>query len=239
MNLIELCRRAWQQLLPSPCLWCSLPVRQHHFMLCEACRSALPDFPYALCHFNLLFLPAVGAGLGQTDFQHLLSLSWYQQPYQYWISRWKFQQDPFAGLLLQQEFSALLQRYQQQHPLPDAITYVPMATSRERQRGFNQARLLAESAARTLQLPLLHCLERSRFTRPQLGLTRQQRLLNLQQAFRVTTAAPLPKHLALVDDVVTTGSTANQLCQLLKRHGVQQISLWTLAVTPTEHHSSV
>jgi ComF family protein len=238
MPWLDRCRQLWQLLLPSPCLWCSLPVTQHQFLLCQHCRQALPGFSYDLCHYNLLFLPAVHAGLPQTSFDRLLSLGWYQQPYQHWISRWKFQRDPFAGELLRQEFSSLLQQYRQSQALPDAITYVPMAAGRERQRGFNQAKLLAETAANTLQLPILHCLQRCRNTTAQLGLGRSQRRKNLQQAFSLSQQTELPQHLALVDDVVTTGSTADQLCRLLKRHGVQQVSLWTLTVTPAGRHSS-
>ena len=237
MDPLNLLRAGWQRLLPSPCLWCSLPVIHHHFMLCQACRSALPQFPYQLCHFNLLFLPAVQQGLPQCQFDRLLSLGWYQQPYQHWISRWKYQQDPYAGALLQQEFCALLQRYQQSQPLPQALVYVPMAPARERQRGFNQARVLAESAAKSLGIPLLHCLQRCRTTAPQQGLNRQQRLANLRQAFRLIDTQ-LPPKLALIDDVVTTGSTANQLAQLLRAAGVTELSLWTLAVTPASTHSS-
>lgn len=238
MSWLERCRQIWQLVLPSPCLWCSLPVSQHHFMLCQHCRQALPRFSYQLCHYNLLFLPAVHSGLPTPQFDRLLSLGWYQQPFQHWISRWKFQQDPFAGELLQQEFAALLTAYRQSQPLPDAITYVPMAAARERERGFNQAKLLAETAANTLQLPLLDCLKRCRETKTQLGLSRTQRKNNLRQAFELSHPTPLPKHLALIDDVVTTGSTADQLCQLLKQHGVKQVSLWTLAVTPEGRHSS-
>lgn len=239
MSFVTRLRWVWQQLLPSPCLWCMLPVQDHQHLLCADCQQALPQLPYQLCHYNLLWLPAVRAGLPDTHFDRLLSLGWYQLPYQHWIRRWKFHSDMFAAELLQQLFQELLLRYQQQgQPLPDAIVYVPMTAKKERQRGFNQAKILAECAAQLLQIPLLEVLKRDKDAPSQVGLNRQQRQQNLAGAFRLTLTEPLPGHLVLIDDVVTTGSTANQLALLLKQQGVTQLSVWTLAVTPDADHSS-
>lgn len=239
MHFVNKLRWLWQALLPSPCMWCSMSVQQHHALLCTECKKALPQLPYQLCHYNLLWLPAVSAGLPVAHFDSLLSLGWYQLPYQHWIRRWKFHGDLFAAALLKQEFEALLLQYQQTGlPLPEAIVYVPMSAKKERKRGFNQAKILAEGAARQLQIPLLHVLSRSKETISQVGLTRQQRQQNLTGAFQLLSTESLPAHLALIDDVVTTGTTANQLALLLKQHGVSQLSLWTLAVTPQADHSS-
>ncbi|WP_423188087.1 ComF family protein [Alishewanella sp. d11] len=239
MNLVNKVRQLWQLLLPSPCLWCSLAVADHQQLLCADCQQALPALPYEVCHYNLLWLPAVSSGLAVVHFDSLLSLGWYQLPYQHWIRRWKFQGDPFAAALMQQQFQILLLRYAAAgQPLPEAIVYVPMHAQKEHQRGFNQARILAESAAKQLQIPLLDVLKRSKETVSQVGLNRQERLRNLTGAFQLVTTTPLPAHLALVDDVVTTGTTANQLAILLRQHGVTQLSLWTLAVTPQADHSS-
>ncbi|GGW68762.1 ComF family protein [Alishewanella tabrizica] len=239
MPLLNQLRWIWQQCLPSPCLWCQLPVDHHQQLLCPYCQQALPQLPYELCHYNLLWLPAVRAGLTDTAFERLLSVGWYHLPLQHWIRRWKFHGDHFAGELLQQLFIALLQQYQQrQLPLPDAIMYVPMTPKKQRKRGFNQAQLLAECAATFLQLPLLHELKRNKDSPSQVGLNRQQRQQNLAGVYSLSKPSVLPKHIAIVDDVVTTGTTANQLARLLKQQGVTALSLWTLAITPQADHSS-
>ncbi|GAB2927897.1 hypothetical protein GCM10027181_28540 [Rheinheimera gaetbuli] len=192
----------------------------------------MPQLPYSLCHYNLLWLPQVAQGLKKPRFDQLLSVSLYQQPYRHWLQSWKFSNDEAAGELLQQQFSALLAQYHSAgQRLPDAIVYVPMHPSRQRKRGYNQAQLLAQTAASQLQLPLLHILQKSRRLPPQVGLSRKQRQRNLRQSFTLKSYSNLPLHLALVDDVVTTGATANEVCRLLRRHGVRQISLWTVAVT--------
>lgn len=208
-------------------------------MLCHACQQALPHFPYQLCHYNLLWLPAVSSGLSTLHFQQLLSLSWYQLPYQHWITRWKFHADHYAESVLLIQFQQLLLAYKANtSALPDAIVFVPMSAAKERKRGFNQAKVLAQAAANTLQLPLLDVLQRSKHTTAQVGLNRQQRRHNLAGAFSLTNNIKLPAHVAIVDDVITTGATANQLCRLLQKHGVTQLSVWTLAVTANPDHSS-
>lgn len=218
--------------MPSSCLWCSLPVQSATRQLCTACQLALPQLPYRLCHYNLLWLPQVALGLKKPRFDQLLSVSLYHQPYQHWLQRWKFSGDEAAGELLQQQFAALLAEYHSAgQRLPDAIVYVPMHPARQRKRGYNQALLLAQAAAMQLQLPLLHILHKTQRLPPQVGLSRKQRQRNLHQSFSLNTDSSLPAHLALVDDVVTTGATANEVCRLLRRHGVRQISLWTVAVT--------
>lgn len=225
-------QQLWHLLLPTPCLWCSLPVQQFDRQLCTACQQALPQLPLALCHYNLLWLPQVARGLTKPRFDELLSVSYYHQPYQHWLQRWKFARDYSAGDLLQQQFAVLLQQYRQhQNTLPQAIVYVPMHSRKLRQRGFNQAELLARVAARQLQLPILPLLQRRQYQTAQVGLSRKQRQRNLRAAFSLPKTTVLPQRIALVDDVVTTGATANEICRLLRRHGARHISLWTVAVT--------
>ncbi|MGP9799428.1 ComF family protein [Rheinheimera sp. NSM] len=230
--LMRQLQQLWHLLLPTPCLWCSLPVQRFDRQLCTACQQTLPQLPLALCHYNLLWLPQVARGLTKPGFDELLSVCYYRQPYQHWLQRWKFARDYSAGDLLQQQFAAVLQQYQQyKHTLPQAIVYVPMHSRKLRQRGFNQAELLAGVAARQLQLPILPLLQRRQYHTAQVGLTRKQRQRNLKTAFSLPKTTMLPERIALVDDVVTTGATANEICRLLRRHGARHISLWTVAVT--------
>ena len=231
-SAIRLLQQGWHLLMPSACLWCSLPVHSATSQLCSACQHALPQLPYRLCHYNLLWLPQVANGLKKPGFDQLLSVSLYQHPYQHWLQQWKFFTDEAAGELLQQQFCAVLAEYHNAgQRLPDAIVYVPMHPARQRKRGYNQAQLLAQAAASQLKLPLLHSLQKTRRQPPQVGLSRKQRQRNLRHSFSLNPDISLPAHLALVDDVVTTGATANEICRLLRRHGVRQISLWTVAVT--------
>lgn len=226
-------QKIWHWLLPTPCLWCSLPVQHFKRQLCNACQHALPELPYQLCHYNLLWLPSVARGLAKPGFNALLSVGYYQQPYQHWLQRWKFGQDYAAGDLLQQQFTALMRQYQQHNnTLPEAIMFVPMHASKQRKRGFNPAQVLAQAAAAQLHIPLLPLLTRPKRQQAQVGLDRKQRQRNLRNAFVLLPNSVIPARIALVDDVITTGATANELCKILRRHGAEHISLWTVAVTP-------
>ncbi|MDX1676334.1 ComF family protein [Arsukibacterium sp.] len=230
-------RRCWHLLLPAQCIWCSLPraAAEHH--LCSFCQQALPVLPYQLCHYNLLLLPAISRGLQNAKFDRLLCLALYQQPYQHWISRWKYATDLAAGELLLQQMCLLLTHCSNNMPLPQALTYVPLHWRKHQQRGFNQAQLLAEALGQQLQIPVLALFNKSA-SLSQRGLNRRQRLSNLQQSFSLTPqAADLPCHVAVIDDVITTGATANALARLLRRAGVTTISIWTLAVTPAADYS--
>jgi Predicted amidophosphoribosyltransferases len=114
----------------------------------------------------------------------------------------------------------------------DAVAFVPMDPWRERRRGYNQARLLAEPVAALLGVPLLPgALRRARRAPAQVGLTRNERLRNLtSEAFSVRDAAVVAgHHLLLIDDVFTTGTTASACAAALKAAGARRVTVATLA----------
>ncbi|WKE65872.1 ComF family protein [Gallaecimonas kandeliae] len=112
--------------------------------------------------------------------------------------------------------------------MPDCLLPVPLHWSRQLWRGFNQAELIAWQLGKALQLPVrCDLLRRPRRTRSQQGLTRTARLRNLKGAFALKGSPP--GHVALVDDVMTTGSTAAALARLLKAAGCHKVQLWCLA----------
>lgn len=222
-------------LLPQQCLWCQLPVQQHDQQLCRYCNAALPRL--SLNQHNLLLLPDVARGLTERKFDRLFSVSWYQQPWSHFITQWKFQQDLACGALLKQQLQQACWHYQQLSTLEaHAVCFVPISRQRRRQRGFNQAEELAAIVAKSFGLPLLTLFAHNGHLTHQIGLNRQQRRANLRRQFRLLTSAQLPSRLLLVDDVITTGATVNQLCVLLRRAGVQQIEVWTLTVTAAHRH---
>lgn len=112
---------------------------------------------------------------------------------------------------------------------PQLVIPVPLATARYRERGFNQARELARPLCKSLGLHLRGDLvERQRDTREQAGLDRKERLKNTRDAFALL--EPLPaRHVAIIDDVVTTGSTVNEVAKLLRSAGAEWIEVWAVA----------
>ncbi len=121
-------------------------------------------------------------------------------------------------------------------PVPDIIIPVPLHKRRLRWRGFNQAQLLAEELQRSLisgmKLPIIKdSLIRHRYTQPQVSREkRAQRLNNLSHAFTVMGAQHIRnKHILLVDDIATTGTTLIECAATLKKHGAQSVDAIVLS----------
>ena len=121
----------------------------------------------------------------------------------------------------------------QMHTL-DRIIPVPLHPKRLRQRGFNQAALLATRVGAALKLPVDYAsLKRSRWTEPQTGLTRRQRAANVRGAFHLKAPEKVQgKGILLVDDVFTTGETVNRCVRVLKKDGeAREVVVLTVART--------
>ena len=116
----------------------------------------------------------------------------------------------------------------------DLIVPVPLHAKRLRQRGFNQASLLARHLGSALKISVDYAsLKRSRWTEPQTGLSRRQRALNVKGAFELSRPKKIEaKSILLVDDVFTTGETVNQCVRALKKDGgAKEVVVLTVART--------
>lgn len=180
---------------------------------CRRCGLPLPDAPAnTLCGTCLNSSPA---------FDRTLALYQYAPPVDYMIQQLKF-----AGrLYFAPVLGALLARHIASHISPACLMPVPLHRSRLRERGFNQAMELARPIAHRLRIPIhARICRRTRATTAQSGMPRQGRRSNVRNAF--TVRGPLPaSHIAIVDDVMTTGSTVNELARLLKQNGAREVSV--------------
>ncbi|MDZ7868154.1 MAG: phosphoribosyltransferase family protein [Rheinheimera sp.] len=229
--LLPLAQRFLHFCLPNCCLWCDFAVQQPAAQLCDYCQAALPRLHWP-AGAQALHLPAVRRGLQSPLFDAVWSLSWYQQPWSHFISAWKLQQDLACGVMLRQQLARALPDWAL-HQHYDAISYVPMHRKRLRERGFNQSRQLAMTVARCTNLPLLDLFLAQSHLPHQLGASASARRAQLRRQFRLQPAVDdLPSRILLVDDVLTTGATLNQLSRLLRKAGVPQIGVVTLAITP-------
>jgi ComF family protein len=129
--------------------------------------------------------------------------------------------------------AAIARRWERAGVAGDALVPVPASPDRVRERGYDQAALLAAEAARRLRMPMLHALERTRATTAQFDLDRAARASNLGGAFRVTRRTPrLPiagRWFVLVDDVATTGATLAACATTLLDEGALAVSAITVA----------
>jgi len=117
-------------------------------------------------------------------------------------------------------------------PRPDLLVAPPLAAQRLRDRGFNQSVELARVVGRSLGVRHEPAgLRRARATAPQAGLGRRARQANLRGAFACRRSFQ-GLHVAIVDDVMTTGATAHTLARVLKAAGAARVSAWTVARAP-------
>lgn len=221
------------------CQLCDETTDHPRHDICTACEAELPWLG-AHCQICALPLPAQGMICGACQkkppaFARVEAPWRYAFPVDSLITRFKHQaQWPFGRLLGELLAEHLQHAYDEGLPRPQALLAVPLARRRERQRGFNQARMLADWLGRALQIPAPDdWLSRTLDTPAQQGLDAATRKRNLRQAFVVDAAERVKGlHLALVDDVLTTGATANILARLLLRAGAARVDVYCLARTP-------
>ena len=130
--------------------------------------------------------------------------------------------------LIERPEFARLQQFLAEKPI---VVPIPLHVFRQRERGFNQAEILAMEFARIYGLRAMNLLVRVKNTEHQVGKERAERLKNVQGAFKlsiVNSKLSIPKTVILVDDVWTTGSTMSECCKVLKMSGVRCV--WGLAL---------
>lgn len=117
----------------------------------------------------------------------------------------------------------------------DRMTAVPLAKGRMKSRGYNQAEVMARELSRLCRVPYEPLLRRKRETRPQRGLAREQRGLNLAGAFEVQGGREEPRRICVVDDIYTTGSTVRSCMRALRERWPEaEIWFWVLARRKSE-----
>lgn len=238
LRSLPLQRPAWLR-LRRHCQLCDETTDHPRHDICTACEAELPWLG-THCQICALPLPTQGMICGACQkkppaFARVEAPWRYAFPIDSLITRFKHQaQWPFGRLLGELLAEHLQHAYDEGLPRPQALLAVPLARRRERQRGFNQARMLANWLGRALQIPAPDdWLSRTLDTPAQQGLDAATRKRNLRQAFVVDAAERVEGlHLALVDDVLTTGATANMLARLLLRAGAARVDVYCLARTP-------
>ncbi|MBC3420725.1 double zinc ribbon domain-containing protein [Pseudomonas wayambapalatensis] len=220
------------------CLLCDEPAQQA-YPLCPACEHELPWLDE---HCTRCALPLAMRAMtcGQCSrrpppFEQVIAPWHYGYPLDTAISRFKHRsQWPLGRLLADLLAQALQHRYDEGLTKPDQLLPVPLAARRLRQRGFNQAAMLARWLSSQLHIPCdERVLLRPRDTAAQQTLDAKARWRNLRQAFAIAPHAALDGcHVALVDDVLTTGATARALASLLRKAGARRVDVYCLARTP-------
>ncbi len=221
-------RSFFNQILPAqPCALCGTP--SHDGIWCKACAAELPHLGDNHCPVCALPTPQ-GNICGHClrhppPFDHTVAAFAYAFPVDKLVQALKFSENLTLALQLA---DALAQRIDER---PAAIVAMPLHPQRLRERGFNQSELLAQHLARFLGIPVLpDACTRIRNTAPQSTLPWKERDKNMRKAFTCNLDLQ-GKHVAVVDDVMTTGASIGALSATLRRAGATRISAWVVART--------
>ncbi|MFC4077417.1 ComF family protein [Salinithrix halophila] len=235
-------RRWWETFFPSPrCLLCDSPHRAAAWAevwerICFSCESRLSRIREPVCARCGRPLELEdrgpcpgcwGAGYALQGNRSALAYTPYTREL---IHLFKYRgKESLAGPLAELMAHSLAELSWR----VDRITYVPLHLERLRERGFNQAELLARGVAKHLHLPLAHVLERTVPTAPQSRSGRRERLKAMEGAFHLLSPVPegslSGRVFLLVDDVYTTGATLSECASVLKKEGAKAVYSVTLA----------
>jgi ComF family protein len=225
--VLNQCLRIARLALPTHCVLCG--ARAADMGLCKPCAAGLPRLPKTLCATCALPLTSgstCGACVAHPPrYDRVIAAFPYAFPIDALVQAYKYRRDlSLAPLLAAQLAPALTADV-------DAVIPMPLAPTRLRERGFNQAQELARHLGRALRLPVLaEACRKVSDTAPQAALPFGERARNVRGAF-VCDANLKGKRVAVVDDVMTTGATLNELARNLKRAGAIHVSGWVVART--------
>jgi len=231
-------RRLQHTFLPPHCLLCGQPGArgrdlcaacagdlQHNVLCCPRCALPLAA-PAPLCGECLQRDPPFSAAFAPFVYAHPLDLL---------VGKLKFAGSLAAGRVLSDLWLDLIER--KPPARPDLLVPVPLHRDRLRERGYNQALELARPLGKALGIRLdADLLVRAQSTPAQTNLDAGTRRKNLRGAFEFRAdrlaAGVLPDHVALIDDVMTTGATLRECARVLRRAGIARVDVWALARAP-------
>ncbi|MCX5702400.1 MAG: ComF family protein [Candidatus Omnitrophica bacterium] len=204
------------------CAECWGKIKKNLPPFCHSCGRHLEKFVSKICpsclrkqlHFDRAFSPCVYEGV-------IKKL----------IHAFKYQNKDYLGFKLSRLMIEFIKEYNVPVDLLDSILPIPLHKTRLREREFNQAEVLSNHIAKEFNKTVLSdCLMRHRYTKTQTGLKDSLRLLNVKGSFSTNQGKAIKgKNILLVDDVLTTGSTASEAAYVLKNAGANIVFVLTLA----------
>lgn len=205
-NAYDICESCFQNLpfiKTNFCTRCGLKFEKDGSGICLNCKANNFSFDFArsAVNFDNLVVPVI----------HKLK-----------YARYKFLAEPLAYLLYD---TFIIQSWK-----VDAICYVPLHPTREKERGYNQSRELSLHLSRLADIPIVHDIVRTRDTPTQTKLSRRERQENVKNSFKVLNSKNIKNsNILLIDDVFTTGSTSNEISKTLKKSGANKVYVLTVA----------
>jgi competence protein ComFC len=222
---------------PPHCAACGAdtPAGSH---LCAACAKEVRQIAPPFCRG--CSQPFAGAITGEfvcsdcreRDFQFTCAVSRYRAEgiVRDFVHRFKYERHFYLRHQLAAWLAHGLEDERLREPAPQLLVPVPLHPARQREREFNQAEVLAKLVSARSGIPAILALKRTRYTTTQTRLERSERMQNLRGAFCLRKGSAVGgSHLVLIDDVFTTGSTAEECARVLRKAGAASVRVLTVA----------
>jgi ComF family protein len=204
--ICELCQGLFQRIGPC-CRYCALPLPDEDYLVCGYCCKKQPFIDKTMTAYL------------------------FEEPLRTLLHRFKYKDALYLQSFL---VSLMLKALPPSGLQTDCLVPVPLHPRRMRERGYNQAAELCKRLAKQFKVPYeLNLCKKRIHTPSQAGLSGQQRRENLRHVFEIKSSGY--QHITLVDDLLTTGSTANELARAFKVEGVKQVELWCCARVSLEN----
>lgn len=222
-------------LFPSTCILCN-DLSNRKLDLCIACEN---DLPFLKNHCLRCAQPLpkeqtiCGVCLNNPlpFFAQTTAIFYYKTPIKQLLLGLKFNNRLVNAKILGELLANYLYSKYQNQSKPEVIIPVPLHPARLRERGYNQALELAHPIAKKLKIKIDKSIaERVKNTLAQALLPAKKREQNMKRAFEISMVKLRPyKHVAVIDDVITTGNTTTELCKILYQKGINKIDVWCVA----------
>ena len=220
-------------------------------IVCHYCIETLVKRGFGQNDIDLLRNPHVLKNLDTPNYDHLYAIDNYVYPIKKLVLDMKFAHKPVAARALARLFmhfvflhcidprilarshrsSGYSRNIAGAKGIPQLLVPVPLSNKRYWQRQYNQAQLLCDWLSEATHIPNKAIVQRVIHTLAQTELDRQQRITNVQNAFKCDLILNV-SHIAIIDDVVSTGVTINAVCRAIKiLNPTVKISVWTMAIT--------
>ena len=234
-------------ILPAQCILCSskIPTNNatihqtlvHRNSLCVFCVDSLPKIFNAcsLCNTPLSSGKLCGVCINsQRHWDRCFAAFEYKDSIKQLITEFKYHKKPALG----QPLGSLLYEHiinNHDKKMPDYLIPVPMHHNQLKHRGFNQSLALCKRLSSALNIPVINIIKKTTITQNQKGLSSAERKKSIKNSFQINNKALKQleniKAVAIIDDVMTTGSTTSEIARILKKSGISTIYIWVLART--------
>ena len=226
---------------PPHCYSCQkyLTAAERPRLLCHACYQSIPWNKRPACPKCSRYLGPMpqDAVCSSCRQQHLyFDFAWsvclYEDPIRHLIHQFKFHNQTQLRKPLSQLMIDHIEHYELDMAQFDIVVPIPLHPTKYRERGYNQAQLLAQLIAQKYdKMMLVSLLKRVRHTPSQITLSRKNRFTNVEGSFRINTRLNINnKNIVIIDDLLTTGATASEAARCLKTHGAKRVGLLTLSI---------